>query len=284
MFTEDYLQRHGAAPFSKVVMTPNGFLTDEAWKSDIAPNIAKGIRHAVVVYAHRYGIPAIVASKLLVGLGFDGFKVHLKNLSELLLFSENNILALCEHRDSSEINQAFDRLVARAGKRRASICLDQIRRSHVTPVIDCWTLILVGLNMLKDCAASRVWENSFVAVNMHPHHRISCEEWLEKIGSFVQAANKFEPEVIDHFDLLPSAWREQPFEKRQEWLAIIDDDGPTWDIDLIAKLRKAGMTLSLVSKMFKIYTAEKRIRDKPAERKPTTPKKKSQSRQSQREA
>ena len=97
--------------------------------------------------------------------------------------AENNIVAVVEGRDSSEINQAFDRFtavscrfVARAGKRRASIALDQLRRSHVTPIISQWDLVLVGLSMLRDCEQSKVWENSFLAVNMHPHHRISLED------------------------------------------------------------------------------------------------------------
>ena len=62
---------------------------------------------------------------------FDGFKTHLKNLQQLLVFSEYNILAAVENRDSSEINQAFDRLVARAGKQRAARAIDQLLRSHV---------------------------------------------------------------------------------------------------------------------------------------------------------
>ena len=79
-----------------------------------------------------------------------------------------NILAVVEGRDSSEINQAFDRFVAKAGKRRATLTLDTIRRSHITPVIDSWMLVLVGLQILRDCNSSDVWENSFLAVNMHP--------------------------------------------------------------------------------------------------------------------
>ena len=43
---------------------------------------------------------------------------------------EYNILALCEGRDSSEINQPFDQEVARDGKRVAGLTLDQIRRSQ----------------------------------------------------------------------------------------------------------------------------------------------------------
>ena len=162
--------------------------------------------------ASSFGIDQTTAKKLIVGLTFDGFKVNLKNMVELIHMRDDNIVAVVEGRDSSEINQAFDRFVAKAGKKRASIILDQIRRSHVTPIIDQWTLVLVGLGMLRDCAASQVWTNSFLAVNMHPHYRISCDDWLAKISPFVAAADKFEQEVIDVEVLLPTPWRQTPLQ------------------------------------------------------------------------
>ena len=73
------------------------------------------------------------------------------------------------------------------------------------PVIDQWTLVLVGLAMLRDCDKSKVWEASFLAVNMHPLFRISFDDWLFKIRGFVQAADKFEEEVIDVTELMPKA-------------------------------------------------------------------------------
>ena len=72
--------------------------------------------------------------------------------------------------------QAFDKWVAVAGKARASKILDQIHRSRVIPIIDRWTLVLVGLSTLRDCVTSRVWETSFIAVNLHPHFHISFDD------------------------------------------------------------------------------------------------------------
>ena len=267
-YTDEFLVKHGAAPFSTVIMTKTGFLTDDAWV-EIVPRLIKGVRAVVEAKAKELVIDAATASKLLIGLLFDGCKIHIKNLVELINMADEDVLALNEGRDSSEINQAFDRFVARAGKRRAAITLDQIRRSHINPVIDGWMLVLVGLQMLRDCSVSRVWENSFVAVNLHPLHRISLSEWLEKIAHFVNGADKFEQEHIDERELLPTEWKERPLTTRQQWVKIIDDDGvvPSWDVDLIQKLRDAGMTLSLVANMFKIYTVEKRLQT----RVPSTP-------------
>ena len=236
----------------------SGFLTDESWK-EIHPHLTRGIRHVVRVIASKFDIDAATADKLLVGLSFDGFKAHLKNLIELVNFAIALILAMCENRDSSEINQAFDRFVARAGKKLAATCLDQIRRAHISPIIDQWMLILVGLAVLRDCATSRVWENSFVAVNMHPQHRLSFDKWIPKIAPFIGAAEKFEQEIIDDAAMLPAEWTSHPLSSRQKWLRIIDDDKASWDVDLMAKLRDAGMSLKLLSNMFRTYQAVKRI-------------------------
>lgn len=257
VYTDAFLERHGAVKYSTIVMTETGFLTDKAWKI-IVPNLIKGMRKVMSDHAATLGIDLVTADKLLMGLTFDGFKIHLKNLKQLIDMHNKNILALVEGRDSSEINQAFDKWVAKAGKKRANVTLNHIRRSHITPVIDSWMLVLVGLAMLRDCTASNVWENSFVAVNMHPWYRIGVEDWIQKISPFVQAADKFEAEVIDEVELLPTKWRKTPLALRQKWLAIIDKDG-SWDVDMIAKLREAGMTLGMCSNMFKIYRTEKRI-------------------------
>ena len=104
LFTDDYLERNGAAKFSTVVMTKNGFLTDEAWAT-IVPRLTKGLRHLVANAAAQHGIDRATADKLLIGLCFDGFKSHTNNYAELINMADQNILACVENRDSSQINQ-----------------------------------------------------------------------------------------------------------------------------------------------------------------------------------
>ena len=106
MYTDDYLTTNGAAPFSKIIMTENAFLTDEAWLQ-IVPSLIKGLRLKVKEAAFKFGIDKATASKLTIGLTFDGFKSHVKNLRELVMFAENNIMCAVEGRDSSEINQVI---------------------------------------------------------------------------------------------------------------------------------------------------------------------------------
>lgn len=50
-----------------------------------------------------------------------------------------------------------------------------------------------------------------------------------------------------------------PLQKRQQWIKIIKDDGETWDVPLLMKLRQADMTLTHLSQIFKLYKAEQRV-------------------------
>ena len=112
------------------------------------------------------GIDKKTADELYVGQFFDGFGVHTKEFLQLILFAESNVLCAVENRDSSEFCQAFDKFVALAGKKRARNAIDLLRRSNISPIIDQWDLVNVGLAMFRDCDNSNVWEASFIAVNM----------------------------------------------------------------------------------------------------------------------
>ena len=119
------------------------------------------------------------------------------------------------------------------------------------------------LAMLRECARKPHWENSFTAVNMHPHHRLGKAEWLQKINHDVLAADKFEKEKIDLRKLLPKTWTSLSDEKRQGCLRIVESANGSWGVDLIVSLRSAGMPLSLVIHMYKIVSAEKQIAAQP---------------------
>ena len=45
-YTDEFLVSNGAAPFSKIIMTPSVYLTDEAWK-ELVPSLIKGLRHII---------------------------------------------------------------------------------------------------------------------------------------------------------------------------------------------------------------------------------------------
>ena len=258
VYTDSFLEQHGAKKYSTVVMTPTGFLTAEAWR-EIVPRHIKGIWHVVVQACAKLGVDEQTARQLHIAQFFDGFKVHTEEFLQLITFAESNFLCAVENRDSSEMNQAFDKWVAKAGKKRARDAIDLLRRSNIQPVIDQWTLVMVGLAMLRDCDASNVWESSFIAVNMHPHHRIGVEDWLDKIRGFITSGQKFDDEVIDLSAMLPKAWLETPLRQRQSWLKTIEDRNAEFDVELLGSLRKQGMTLQICSNIFRIFHAEKEI-------------------------
>lgn len=53
----------------------------------------------------------------------------------------------------------------------------------------------------------KTWIHSFKKVNLHPHHRVSFQDWCERISHFLQGGESFKPEVLtDGYALLPSFW------------------------------------------------------------------------------
>ncbi len=105
-FTDKVLLQNGAAPGSTIIMTENAYMTNDAWE-EMAPNIVKGIRQMPVVRDNPQWWVLEV---------FDGFGSHLTGLRAMKLRDENKILSLKEEGDSSHVNQAYDRFVARSHK------------------------------------------------------------------------------------------------------------------------------------------------------------------------
>ena len=66
VYTDAFLERHGAVQYSTIIMTETGFLTDKSWKI-IVPNLSKGIRKVMSDHAATLGIGRATAAKLLNG-------------------------------------------------------------------------------------------------------------------------------------------------------------------------------------------------------------------------
>ena len=47
-FKGDFAKKHKAPPGSKVIPTPNAYITDEVW-NNLAPDFAKGLRYLPVI-------------------------------------------------------------------------------------------------------------------------------------------------------------------------------------------------------------------------------------------
>ena len=112
-FTTEFLLKHGAATGSEIIMTENAYLTDDAWR-EINPKLCDGLRAKVRAAAKEMNVDSSTADQLKIVLSLDGFKSHTNNFKELIHLHKHNIMVLCEERDSSHVNQAFDKYVVSA--------------------------------------------------------------------------------------------------------------------------------------------------------------------------
>lgn len=119
---------------------------------------------------------------------FDGFGAHLNNYQALKLRMDARVISIKEEADSSSINQAYDKLVARSDKtvqRKNLSYLRELKGSN--EFRDQWDLIHVGLAAVRYTREHpELWINSFILVNLHPRHMLPFEKWCEKLSPFMQ--------------------------------------------------------------------------------------------------
>ena len=109
-YSDEFLENNGVAKGSSIIMTENAYLTDKAW-SEITKKLTTGIRAKVKNIAVQHGVDDDIADQLQVVLALDGFKSHTNNYQQLIDLHKFDITVLCEERDSSHVNQVFDKFV-----------------------------------------------------------------------------------------------------------------------------------------------------------------------------
>ena len=168
MYNEKFLTKHGAAPGSEVVVTETAFMTIEAWEK-ITPMLMHGYRK---INKYVEANPQWWSLEIL-----DGFGAHFALHYVMLEREKHKIISLKEEGNSSHVNQAYDRLVAKNDKLEAASSLSFLRkfRFETGTVIDQWHLIHVVLNALRETKRS-TWESSFHAYNLHPNTRVPFSE------------------------------------------------------------------------------------------------------------
>ena len=154
-------KNHNAPAGSKVVMTPNAFMTDETWRN-IATDLCRGIRQMDGIRDHP---------DWWVVFSLDGFGSHL-DPETLLVFHQHKILVIKEEGDTSQVSQAYDQLVARQDKAWVREFLDVIK-TYKRQVIDQWQLIVIVNQALNEVEKGKsTWRVSFIRVNACPSERI----------------------------------------------------------------------------------------------------------------
>jgi hypothetical protein len=225
-----------APPRSRVFVTPNAYLTDEAW-AEIAPIIAQGIRDMPVIRDHP---------DWKVCCTLDGFSSHLKPAS-LTPFTEAKIELVKEEGDSSQTNQAYDQQVAKEDKKHVNNALDTIRgtRKLAAGVMKRETIVGACIHALSK-VKPETWSSSFKKVNLHPHHRVEFTEWCKKIESKLKTGDLFFKNRVGLFDAMPAFWKKMPEGHRHATVALIDSfykeavqqNSDPWTTDNIMKLVK----------------------------------------------
>jgi hypothetical protein len=230
-YDDSFLVNNGAAPGSSIIMTENAYMTDEAW-DEIAPMAAKGIREMPVIRANPDWWVLEV---------FDGFGSHTSGLRAMKIRHSSKILSLKEEGDSSHVNQAYDKFVAKGDKATEMRTLSYLRSAKqlTRGVVDQWHMVHVGLAAVRN-TTPRTWTRSFQACNMDPRCQLSFPRWCKKIESVLQAGQTFKTEGVnnDMYLLLPSFWHGMIPEEKKKAKDIFDSHNQHYSTTCILELHE----------------------------------------------
>ena len=106
-YSNEFLVKHGAAPGSSTRMPPTGFMTEEAWE-EMAPYQIGGIKTIPIIAAN----PSWICVEIL-----DEFGAHFSSPDSMQKKLDAGIIAVKEEGDSSQVNQGYDKYVAKKDKK-----------------------------------------------------------------------------------------------------------------------------------------------------------------------
>ena len=219
---------------SEVIMTPNAFMTDEAWL-ELVPKLCQSIRKQEVIRDHP---------DWWVLLSLDGFGSHVNVLRTHEIFSRNKMLVIKEEGDTSQVNQAYDQQVAKDDKTHMRAAVDALSPA-LGMKMDQWYLIVIAIHA-QNRIKKESWIDSFKKVNMHPHTRVPFNEWIKKLDErgFLSAEKFFEKRTT-LYDAMPACWKRLTIELRQSVMVTIREiyrsapaDEKVWTKQNVLRLAK----------------------------------------------
>ena len=82
--------------------------------------------------------------------------------------------------------------------------------------INQWQLIMITSTAIQNIIA-KVWTDSFVAVNLHPHHGLSFSDWFKKVAPAVKTGETayFRNHEGSYYNAMPSVWKKMAVIKRR---------------------------------------------------------------------
>eukprot|EP00978_Attheya_sp_CCMP212_P031047 scaffold116016_cov35-Attheya_sp.AAC.2 len=203
---------------STIIMTPTAFVTEEAWE-EMTPFGIKGIRSIDIIKANPQWWVLEV---------FDGFGPHISSYKAMKDRYDNKILSLKEEGDSSHVNQAYDKFVAKSDKSLKRMAL-ALLRNLTYKVVDQWSLVHVCLFIVHGTRPETWTTPSFQACNMDPRVSIPFSEWCKKISASLAAGQTFrlETPMINNYALIPSWWHgtSHPADKHRVFQVIESENG-----------------------------------------------------------
>jgi hypothetical protein len=103
-------------------------------------------------------------------------------------------------------------------------------------VTDGWILCHVALAAVRELEA-QAWIKSFTKVNLHPHHRVSFEQWCERIAGHLQGGLSFKSETdIDAYAMLPSWWHGMLPEEKKLAMTIFEKHDSSFTVACVKEL------------------------------------------------
>ena len=133
---------NGAALGSTFVMTPNYFMTKEAWEG-MTPKLCAGLRkiRKIVEANPQWWMLDI----------FDGFGAHLSSLKASQVHCKHKILSLDEEGDSLQYNKVHDMFFPKGDKAAKTESLGMMRNIKYVNrgVVDEWGLVHVGFYAIR---------------------------------------------------------------------------------------------------------------------------------------
>ncbi|HSN65040.1 MAG TPA: hypothetical protein VLS94_00280 [Fusibacter sp.] len=157
---------------------------------------------------------------------FDGFGAHLLSFRAMKNRYESKILSLKEEGDTSHVNQAYDKFVAKSDKLARAESISMVRSCVKSQfhIIDQWGLLLCGSYAVR-ATTPETWTKSFHACNMDPRSRVSFEAWCDKISLALRVGeNCFlnnGQAIVDTYSLLPAFWHHTPPEEKKMVKAMV---------------------------------------------------------------
>ena len=157
----------------------------------------------------------------------DGFGPHFNSLVAMMKREAAKALSCKEEGDSSHVNQAHDKFVAKEDKSNSSESLGLMRRARCNhgKIVDQWGLVHVVLHMMR-ATKPDTWTRSFQACNLDPRTRVPFSEWCNKTSSFSLGGQTFkEEDKLDPHALLPGFWHGMTPAEKKVAVALIDREG-----------------------------------------------------------